>query len=74
MDYKITEVFLDLANKYRVRVMISDNESMFFKFNNYPSQEEVNYTVENYLQSKLLNNEEIIGQFATNETDTQPLS
>lgn len=55
MDYKITEVFLDTADKYRVRVAISENETQFFKFDHYPTQEEVDIIVENYL-SNLGNN------------------
>jgi hypothetical protein len=57
MNYTITEVFLDPANKYRVRVAINENATEFFKFDNYPTQEEVNTIVESYLQN--LNNGEI---------------
>ena len=57
--YKITEVFLDPANQYRVRVIIDENSSQFFKFDHYPTQEEVDIVVDNYLQS-LNNNGEII--------------
>lgn len=49
MDYKIIEFFTDPANKYRVRVMIDENTAQFFKFDHYPTQEEVNMVVENYL-------------------------
>lgn len=50
MNYTITEVFLDMAEKYRVRVIIDDTtrETFFFKFDHYPSQEEVNSVVNNY--------------------------
>jgi hypothetical protein len=58
MDYKITEVFLDEANKYRVRVVIDENSTQFFKFDHYPTQEEVNELVSNYLQSQNPNNGE----------------
>lgn len=58
MNYKITEVFLDAANKYRVRVMINENETQFFKFDHYPTQEEVNEVVGSYISS--INNGEII--------------
>jgi hypothetical protein len=58
MDYKITEVFLDEANKYRVRVVIDENSTQFFKFDHYPTQEEVNELVESYLQSQNSNNGE----------------
>jgi hypothetical protein len=49
MNYKITEVFLDAADKYRARVVIDENSSQFFKFDHYPTQEEVNEVVTNYL-------------------------
>ena len=58
MNYKITEVFLDEADKYRARVVIDENSSQFFKFDHYPTQEEVNAVVEAYLSS--LNNGEIL--------------
>ena len=58
MNYTITEVFLDEANKYRVRVVVDENSTQFFKFDHYPTQEEVNEIVSSYLQN--LNNGEII--------------
>lgn len=59
MNYTITEVFLDPANKYRVRVVIDENSTQFFKFDHYPTQEEVNEVVFNYLKSqKLIDNGE----------------
>ena len=58
MDYKITEVFLDEADKYRVRVIIDENSTQFFKFDHYPTQEEVNEIVSSYLLN--LNNGETI--------------
>jgi hypothetical protein len=58
MNYKITEVFLDEANKYRTRVVIDENSTQFFKFDHYPTQEEVNQLVSNYLQSQNPNNGE----------------
>jgi hypothetical protein len=60
MNYTITEVFLDEANKYRVRVVVDENSTQFFKFDHYPTQEEVNVVADNYLQSLNLNNGEII--------------
>jgi hypothetical protein len=59
MNYTITEVFLDEANKYRVRVVVDENSTQFFKFDHYPTQEEVNVVADNYLQSLNLNNGEI---------------
>jgi hypothetical protein len=58
MNYQITELFLDPANKYRVRVVINENSTQFFKFDHYPTQEEVNEIVSNYLQSQNSNNGE----------------
>jgi hypothetical protein len=52
MNYIISELFLDPANKYRVRVIINENRSEFFKFDHYPTQEEVNIVVENYLYNQ----------------------
>ncbi len=60
MNYQITELFLDPANKYRVRVLINEHSTQFFKFDHYPTQEEVNTIVENYLQSQAINDGEII--------------
>ena len=57
MNYKITEVFLDEADKYRARVVIDENSTQFFKFDQYPTQEEVNVLVSGYLVN--LNNGEI---------------
>ena len=56
MNYIITEVFLDPADKYRVRVKVDENITQFFKFNHYPTQEEVNEIVSNYLQNNMENN------------------
>jgi len=58
MDYKIIEVFLDPADKYRVRVAVDENSTQFFKFDHYPTQQEVNELVSNYLQSQNPNNGE----------------
>jgi hypothetical protein len=49
MNYIISELFLDPANKYRVRVIIDENRSEFFKFDHYPTQEEVNEAVLVYI-------------------------
>lgn len=49
MNYEISEIIIDLAGKYRARVIINENDCIFFKFDHSPSQEEVNKVVENYL-------------------------
>lgn len=53
MNYEITEIITDISGKFRARVIIDENtrETMFFKFDHYPSQEEVNEVVGNYLKS-----------------------
>ena len=51
MNYIISELFLDPANKYRVRVIIDENRTEFFKFDHYPTQEEVNEAVIVYINS-----------------------
>lgn len=54
MNYTITEVFLDDGGNYRTRVIISDEtkETMFLKFDHYPTQDEVNAVVQNYISSE----------------------
>lgn len=49
MNYEISEIVVDLADRYRVRVIIDEYSTIFFKFDHVPSQEEVNEVVENYL-------------------------
>lgn len=51
--YTITELYRDPANKYRVRVIINNDtgETLFFKFDHYPTQQEVDDTATNYLLS-----------------------
>jgi hypothetical protein len=39
-------------------VVIDENSTQFFKFDHYPTQEEVNELVESYLQSQNSNNGE----------------
>jgi hypothetical protein len=53
MNYKITEVFLDEGGKYRTRVIINEEtkETTFLKFDHYPTQEEVNLVINNYLNN-----------------------
>lgn len=51
MNYKIAEVFLDEADKYRIRVVIDEYSAQFFKFDHYPTQEEVNTVIEQYINS-----------------------
>jgi hypothetical protein len=60
MEYKIIEVFLDPADKYRVRVAVDENSTQFFKFDHYPTQTEVNELVSNYLKSQNSNNGETL--------------
>ena len=54
MNYKIVEAFLDNSQQYyRVRVIINNEtqETFFFKFDHYPTQEEVNNVVEAFLSN-----------------------
>lgn len=51
MNYEMSETIIDPAGKYRIRVIIDENTSIFVKFDHFPSQEEVNNIVENYLVS-----------------------
>lgn len=53
MNYEIVEVITDISGKYNARVIIDENtrETMFFKFDHYPSQEEVNSVVGDYINN-----------------------
>jgi len=53
MNYEIVEVITDISGKFRARVIIDENtrETMFFKFDHYPTQEEVNSVVEAFLSN-----------------------
>jgi hypothetical protein len=53
MNYEIIEVITDISGKFRARVIIDENtrETMFFKFDHYPTQEEVNSVVEAFLSN-----------------------
>lgn len=53
MNYEIVEVITDISGKFRARVIIDENtrETMFFKFDHYPTQEEVNGVVEEFLSN-----------------------
>lgn len=51
MNYKITEVYLDMAEKYIVRAIIDENNSTFFQFDHYPTQEEVDVAAQNFVNS-----------------------
>lgn len=52
--YTITEVFLDESGKYRARVIIDDvtKETIFLKFDNYPTQQQVDDQMIVYLDRK----------------------
>jgi hypothetical protein len=49
MNYKITEVLLNSADKYIVRVIVDENNSTFLKFDHYPTQEEVDSAVQDFI-------------------------
>ena len=50
--YTIIEIIEDLAHKYRARVIINNEtlETRFFKFDHYPSQDEVDSAVNEYFK------------------------
>ena len=50
MNYEICETIVDIAGKYRVRVIIDEYTTQFFKFDHYPTQEEVNEAVDNLIK------------------------
>lgn len=53
MNYEIVDITQDVSNKYAARVIIDQNtrETMFFYFDNYPSQEDVNSVANTFLLS-----------------------
>jgi hypothetical protein len=53
MNYEIINVEQDSSNKYKTQVIINNEtmESFFFFFDSYPSQEQVNESVGDYIQS-----------------------
>ena len=61
MNYEIIEIFPESSDRYRFRIKIDEISTQFFKFDHYPTQEEVNELVESYLSN--LNNGEIIWVF-----------
>lgn len=52
MNYTVVETIVDIAGKYRVRVLIDENTAQFFKFDHAPSQEEIDIFVTNYLKNQ----------------------
>lgn len=52
MNYEIVETIIDISGKYRVRVILDENTTQFFKFDHYPSQEEINNIVSEYKNSQ----------------------
>ena len=54
MDYTFTEKQVTASGKWQVRVIISNDESIFLKFNDEPSQVEINREAESYVLRKRL--------------------
>ncbi len=51
--YKIHSVEKDMAGKYRVKVKINESESIQFKFDHIPDQDEVDLHVERLIQARI---------------------
>jgi uncharacterized protein YegP (UPF0339 family) len=49
MNYTITNIYKNMANKFRVRID-HDNGTLYFKFDHYPSEIEIESTVNNYFK------------------------
>lgn len=58
MNYKITEVLLNSADKYMVRVIIDENNSTFLKFDHYPTQEEVDSAAQDFINTTTPTNDQ----------------
>lgn len=54
MDYICIEKQITASGKWQARVIISDDESIFLKFNDEPSQFEINREAESYVLRKRL--------------------
>ena len=60
MKYKgVTEIYEDIANKWRVRIFFDDNSSTFLKFQKKPSELEIITKANEYIVSKEKNIAEI---------------
>lgn len=62
MNYEIVDITQDVSNKYATRVIIDQNtrETMFFYFDAYPSQEDVNAVVGDFLLSLTQNQPQVL--------------
>lgn len=62
MNYEIVDITQDVSNKYAARVIIDQNtrETMFFYFGAYPSQEDVNAVVGDFLLSLMQNQSQVL--------------
>jgi len=51
--YRVTEKYQDMAGKWRVRVQVGDTETAFFKFQNEPSETEIDAEAGKFLQARV---------------------
>jgi hypothetical protein len=51
MTYHVHSVEQDLANKWHARVVITSEEAQFFKFDHFPSMDEIQQAATDYVLS-----------------------
>jgi hypothetical protein len=49
--YEIVDHFIDLAGVYFIRVKINENQTNFFTFDHYPTQEEVDTVAQRFVDA-----------------------
>jgi hypothetical protein len=50
--FEIANHFIDEAGVYFVRVVIDENQTQFFTFDHYPTQEEVDLVAQRFVNAK----------------------
>lgn len=51
MNYTIIDISEDMANKFRVRVDYDENDTLYLKFDHYPTQIEIEDFLNRYFES-----------------------
>jgi hypothetical protein len=51
MNYPVVSIEQDLSGRWYARVSVSDAETVFFKFTEYPTSDEIQQAASNYVES-----------------------
>ena len=49
MKYVVTEKIRDIANKWRIRVLVNERDTIFLKFKDLPTSDQIDLEVDRYL-------------------------